>query len=210
MTKRRLPLRVLYSRDPLTIIVHKAPPDHDIVPLSKGLRIEPERTLSASTRIRKSLYRTLFRSNSVPVAPMDSIHAHYYHQTRAIVTEKTGDSQLVKIPESLNEAMPLPPTTPAPLPRASQMPSAQDEFVTHSYGAAHYYGEPDQQDPYHGRPHSGGLVGHPYGHSPQDNIVTLTPPPSAPQTHDPPPLRTCLTNIIWEDERTYCFQVDVK
>ncbi|KAF9302013.1 hypothetical protein BGZ74_005989 [Mortierella antarctica] len=87
---------------------------------------------------------------------------------------------------------------------------SQEEFVTQSYGTAHYYGEPDQQDPYHDRPHSGGLVGHPYGHSPQDNIVTLTPPPSAPQTHDLPPLRTRLTNTIWEDERTYCFQVDVK
>ncbi|KAG0022745.1 hypothetical protein BGZ81_008383 [Podila clonocystis] len=91
-----------------------------------------------------------------------------------------------------------------------QQEIAQEEFVTQSYGAAHYYGEPDQQDPYHDRPHSGGLVGHPYGHSPQDNIVTLTPPPSAPQTHDLPPLRTRLTNTIWEDERTYCFQVDVK
>ncbi|KAF8987342.1 hypothetical protein BGZ52_005048 [Haplosporangium bisporale] len=85
----------------------------------------------------------------------------------------------------------------------------EEQFVAQSYGAPHYYGEPDQQDPYHDRPHSGGLVGHPYGHSP-DNIVTLTPPPSAPQTHDLPPLRTRLTNTIWEDERTYCFQVDVK
>lgn len=66
MTKRRVPLRVLYSQDPLKIIVYKAPPDHVIVPLSKGLRIEPERTLSASTRIRKNLYRALFRTNSDP------------------------------------------------------------------------------------------------------------------------------------------------
>ncbi|KAI8597500.1 transcription regulator HTH, apses-type DNA-binding domain-containing protein [Dissophora ornata] len=58
--------------------------------------------------------------------------------------------------------------------------------------------------------HSGGLVGHPYGHS-HDNIAALTPPPSAPvPQHDLPPLRTRLTNTIWEDEHTFCFQVDVK
>ncbi|KAK3835070.1 MAG: hypothetical protein J3R72DRAFT_424420 [Linnemannia gamsii] len=118
----RLPLRVLYSRDPLTIIVHKAPPGQSTALLSKGLRIEPERTLSASTRVRKILHRAFFRTNSVPVTPMDSTGAHYYHQTTVIVTETPGDSQLVKIPESLNRTMPLP-TTHAPLPPTSQMSS---------------------------------------------------------------------------------------
>ncbi|KAG0003137.1 hypothetical protein BGZ65_001993 [Modicella reniformis] len=57
--------------------------------------------------------------------------------------------------------------------------------------------------------HSGGLVGHAYGHS-HDNIAALTPPPSAPMPHELPPLRTRLTNTIWEDEHTFCYQVDVK
>ncbi|KAG0359641.1 hypothetical protein BG005_000434 [Podila minutissima] len=91
------------TRDPLTIIVHKAPPDHVIVPLSKGLRIEPERTMSASTRIRKNLYRALFRTKSVPIAPMDSTGAQYYHQMTTVVTEKTGDSQLVMIPDACKD-----------------------------------------------------------------------------------------------------------
>ncbi|CAO3568817.1 unnamed protein product [Mortierella alpina] len=63
----RVPLRVLYSRNPMTIIVHKPHhPGQVVLPLSKGLRIEPERTLSASTRIRRSLYRALFRAKSAP------------------------------------------------------------------------------------------------------------------------------------------------
>ncbi|KAF9375522.1 His Kinase A domain containing protein [Podila verticillata] len=119
----RVPLRVLYNRDPLRIIVHKAPPDHTIVPLSKGLRIDPERTLSASTRIRKTLYRALFRTNSVPIAPINSTGIHYYSQMAPIVTEKTGDSQLVKISEGLSETMLLPPTMQAPARLASHMPS---------------------------------------------------------------------------------------
>ncbi|KAF9176635.1 hypothetical protein BGZ50_000194, partial [Haplosporangium sp. Z 11] len=80
-----------------------------------------------------------------------------------------------------------------------------------AYASSHYYGEPDQHESYdHDRVHSGGLVGHPYGNS-HDNIAALTPPPSAPvPQHDLPPLRTRLTNTIWEDEHTFCFQVDVK
>ncbi|KAF9931260.1 hypothetical protein BGZ67_005414 [Mortierella alpina] len=80
-----------------------------------------------------------------------------------------------------------------------------------AYASAHYYAEPDQHDPYeHGRMHSGGLVGHSYGHS-HDSLAALTPPPPAPvPSHDLPPLRTRLTNTIWEDEHTFCYQVDVK
>ena len=80
-----------------------------------------------------------------------------------------------------------------------------------AYASAHYYAEADQHDPYeHGRMHSGGLVGHSYGHS-HDNLAALTPPPPAPvPSHDLPPLRTRLTNTIWEDEHTFCYQVDVK
>ncbi|KAG0293597.1 hypothetical protein BGZ98_002110, partial [Dissophora globulifera] len=99
---------------------------------TKGLRIEPERTLSASTRIRKNLYRSLFRINSAPVAPTDSADAHYYHQTTTTVTKKTRDSQLVKGLESLNETMPLPPTMHAPLPPASQMLSKLDVSTANS------------------------------------------------------------------------------
>ncbi|KAF9910082.1 hypothetical protein EC991_007413 [Linnemannia zychae] len=77
--------------------------------------------------------------------------------------------------------------------------------------SGHYYGDPEQHDPYdHDRIHTGGLVGHAYGHS-HDNLAALTPPPSAPiPQHDLPPLRTRLTNTIWEDEHTFCYQVDVK
>ncbi|KAG0311317.1 hypothetical protein BGZ99_010266, partial [Dissophora globulifera] len=128
----RVPLRVLYSPDPLTIIVHKAPLDHVIVPLSKGLRIEPERTLSASTRIRKKLYRALFRTNSDPVAPMASTGAHHFHRTSTTVAEKIEDGQLVKVPEAVNETMPLPPTTHAPPPLAPQIASKLDASTSHS------------------------------------------------------------------------------
>ncbi|KAF9358567.1 hypothetical protein BGX34_008877 [Mortierella sp. NVP85] len=80
----------------------------------------------------------------------------------------------------------------------------------HAYAQGHYYQEQDQHESYeHERMHSGGLVGHAYGHS-HDNIAALTPPPSAPMQHDLPPLRTRLTNTIWEDEHTFCYQVDVK
>ncbi|KAF9353063.1 hypothetical protein BGX26_009141 [Mortierella sp. AD094] len=80
-----------------------------------------------------------------------------------------------------------------------------------AYPSNHYYSEQDQHESYeHDRMHSGGLVGHAYGHS-HDNLAALTPPPSAPvPQHDLPPLRTRLTNTIWEDEHTFCFQVDVK
>ncbi|KFH72907.1 hypothetical protein MVEG_00132 [Podila verticillata NRRL 6337] len=135
----RMPLRVLYSRDPLTIIVHKAPPDHVIVPLSKGLRIEPERTLSASTRIRKNLYRAFIGTKSTPEALMDSIGAHYYHQTTTIMPEKNRDSQLTKIPESLNEIMPPPPPPYAPLPPASQMISTAPMTAQRASGNAQLY-----------------------------------------------------------------------
>ncbi|KAG0251153.1 hypothetical protein BG011_007804 [Mortierella polycephala] len=88
----------------------------------------------------------------------------------------------------------------------------QQQFSQHSaYASAAYYGEPEQHESYeHDRVHSGGLVGHPYGNS-HDTIAALTPPPSAPvPQHDIQPLRTRLTNTIWEDEQTFCFQVDVK
>ncbi|KAI7829440.1 hypothetical protein BC939DRAFT_441906 [Gamsiella multidivaricata] len=94
-----------------------------------------------------------------------------------------------------------------------QQQQQQQQFQQqHSaYTPGHYYPEQDQHESYdHDRMHSGGLVGHPYGHS-HDNLAALTPPPSAPvPQHDLPPLRTRLTNTIWEDEHTFCFQVDVK
>ncbi|KAG0274447.1 hypothetical protein BGZ95_009788 [Linnemannia exigua] len=87
----------------------------------------------------------------------------------------------------------------------------QQSFQTSNYPTGHYYADPEQHDPYdHDRIHTGGLVGHAYGHS-HDNLAALTPPPSAPiPQHDLPPLRTRLTNTIWEDEHTFCYQVDVK
>ncbi|KAF9122711.1 hypothetical protein BGW39_009554 [Mortierella sp. 14UC] len=87
----------------------------------------------------------------------------------------------------------------------------QQSFQPSNYPTGHYYADPEQHDPYdHDRIHTGGLVGHAYGHS-HDNLAALTPPPSAPiPQHDLPPLRTRLTNTIWEDEHTFCYQVDVK
>ncbi|KAH7036113.1 hypothetical protein BKA57DRAFT_429798 [Linnemannia elongata] len=96
-SETRVPLRVLYSRDPLTIIVHKPPPDHVVLPLSKGLRIEPERTLSASTRIRKKLYRALFRANSVPIAPLESTGAYHHQEMR------TEGAETLTLAEALEE-----------------------------------------------------------------------------------------------------------
>ncbi|KAG0042315.1 hypothetical protein BGZ83_000605, partial [Gryganskiella cystojenkinii] len=55
-----IPLRVQYNPDPMTIIVRKPKPGYVVLPLSKGLRIVPERTLTASTRVRKNLHRALF------------------------------------------------------------------------------------------------------------------------------------------------------
>ncbi|KAG0042510.1 hypothetical protein BGZ83_000386 [Gryganskiella cystojenkinii] len=93
-----------------------------------------------------------------------------------------------------------------------QQHQQQPQPFQHSvYSTVHYYPDTAQHEPYeHSRAHSGGLVGPSYGHS-QDNLTSLTPPPSAPaQSHDLPPLRARLTHTVWEDERTFCFQVDVK
>ncbi|KAI1318763.1 hypothetical protein EDD11_005834 [Mortierella claussenii] len=93
----------------------------------------------------------------------------------------------------------------------SHQQQQQQTFQPQHYASGHYYTDQDQHEAYeHDRMHSGGLVGHPYAHS-HDNLAALTPPPSAPvPQHDLPPLRTRLTNTIWEDEHTFCFQVDVK
>lgn len=61
-----------YCKEILQVLVHKPNPSPVATPLSKGLRIEPERTLSVSSRIRKKLYRALFRSKSAPVSHMDA------------------------------------------------------------------------------------------------------------------------------------------
>ncbi|KAF9576678.1 hypothetical protein EC968_005451, partial [Mortierella alpina] len=78
------------TRDPLTIVIHKPPPGPDVSPLNLGSRIEPERTLSASTRIRKSLYRALFRAKSVPMS--SEMTGSRHPQTR-ITTSQSTDNQ---------------------------------------------------------------------------------------------------------------------
>ncbi|KAF9946909.1 hypothetical protein BGZ72_011042 [Mortierella alpina] len=117
----RIPLRVLYNQEPLTIIVHKPRPSPIALPISKGVRIEPDRTLSASTRIRNNLRRALFKPKSVPI-DLKSTAAHHY-QTTPLISQKS-DLQAQKFPKGTRLSKPSTLTAKLPSIRSSWLHSS--------------------------------------------------------------------------------------